>query len=64
MRQRRPSKAVTVGGASGTTVGTLIEITAAAVGHPLPPGAGAALGGLLTSLVAYLVRGGRRGEGD
>jgi hypothetical protein len=63
-RKKAPSNAVTVGGASGTAAGTLIEIAAAMTGHPLPPGAGAALGGMLTSLFAYIARGGRRGESD
>lgn len=63
-RRLKPSRAVTLGGTSGTAAGTLIELAAAMTGHPLPPGAGAALGGMLTSLFAYIARGGRRGEAD
>ena len=63
-RPKRPSNAVIKGGAAGTAAGTIIELAAAAAGHPLPPGTGAALGGALTSLFSFFARGGRRGESD
>jgi hypothetical protein len=63
-RNRKPSRAVGVGGTAGTIAGTLIEVGAAAAGVPLPPGSGAALGGALATLFAYITRGGRRGESD
>lgn len=62
LRSRTPSTAVTAGGAAGTSVGTLIEIIAAAAGHPLPPGAGSAITGVLGILVGYWAPGGRKGD--
>lgn len=57
-----PAMAVMVGGGAGTSVGTLIEIVAAAAGKPLPPGTGSAITGVIGMLVAYFAPGGRKGD--
>lgn len=61
-RRKTPSNAIVSGGAAGTSVGTLIEIGAAALGAPLPPGAGSAIAGVIGLLVGYFTPGGRKGE--
>lgn len=61
-RAKRPSSAVVAGGAAGTPVGSLIEIMAASFGHPLPPGAGSAITGVIGMVAAYFAPGGRHGE--
>jgi hypothetical protein len=63
-RGTAPSNAVTKGGAIGTALGAVLEVGAAAAGHPLPPGSGAVLAGALVSLFAYHSRGGRKGEAE
>lgn len=61
-RSKQPSNALIAGGGAGTSLGTLIELIAAAAGAPLPPGAGSAITGVIGMLVAYFTRGGRKGE--
>lgn len=63
-RSKIPSNAVAKGGSLGTSVGAALDVVAAILGHPLPPGGGAILGGTLASLFAFFARGGRKGEPD
>jgi hypothetical protein len=61
-RERKPSNAVKKGAAIGTIAGTLLEVTAAVTGFPLPSGSGAFLTGLITAAATYFAKGGRQGE--
>lgn len=63
-RKKAPSRAVKIGAPAGAALGAVLDVAAAVSGHPLPPGAGAALGGTLATLFAYFTRGGRSGESD
>jgi len=61
-RRKAPSRAVTNGAITGTGLGAAIELALYAFGIPVPPGAGAALGSLVSMGVAYVTRGGRKNE--
>lgn len=55
----RPSKQLVASTAAGGGAGALIEFTAAALGHPLPPGAGALLAAGLTAATHWIQKRGR-----
>jgi hypothetical protein len=61
-RRKAPSRAVTNGAVTGGGIGVALDIALWAFGVPVPPGAGAALGSLVSTFVAYWTRGGRKNE--
>ena len=61
-RRKTPSSAVANGMSLGTAIGVVLEVAAAYFYKPLPPGAGALLGGAFASIVGYAATGGRKDE--
>lgn len=56
---RKPSKELVRSTTIGGGLGGAIELGAFLLGHPLPPGAGAAVAGMLTGAVHWFQKRGR-----
>jgi hypothetical protein len=69
-RTLRPSTAVAVATPSGAALAPVVIWALSAAGMPLPPdpataaALGASLGSLMAGALAWIVKGGRRGEPD
>jgi len=63
-RNPAPSRAVTAGTVAGGPLAPLIVWGLTALGVPVTPELAACVGTLITAALAYIVRGGRKGEAD
>ena len=57
--RKKPSKQLVASAGAGAVLGPLLEVGLHAFGVPVPPGTGAAVGGLVTALAHYLQGHGR-----